>query len=327
MLKQSRSKNIYAAAAILAVLFTAGCSEEPDKSKEAMEAAFAKQAEINTYSFAGSAALNIRLPAAKENGNPLTGLFGLFTQGKLEWEGAASYEPVRLEADLKSVPDDSGTPLELPIILKDNKLYLHIPVLSTQEDYFSVDMSRLSQLSGNPNPFTEEDLKNTTLIITEALRLALTGIDAKWFKEESALTLEDGAKAAVYRLDITEKNRAELEAAIKTTLPDWAGLLANSGLLSQEQADALQKQGGSLTVQAPGHISAAVDEAGFIRRHSLDIAYEYMDADGQASSGSIAFEHSVNDINGTPVFRKQPPANPRSLDDILQLLLPSFTRK
>jgi hypothetical protein len=325
MLKRTNTACILAATLAFTITLT-GCSEEKSVSKERMEQAFVKQSEMKAYSFTGSADLNIKLPSQGQSKNPLTSVVtGLFTQGKLEWSGAASYEPVRLEADLKSTPKDSTSALELPVILKDNKLFLHIPILNKEGEFYSMDMAELSGLSGQGNPFNPDSLKNITKTMADALRLVIADVDPKWFKETESSSLKDGSKISVHRLDITDKNRQEVETAVKGKIPELAELMKNAGIMNSEQAEAFKKSGSSFTLQAPGSISVKIDEAVMtILEQSLDLTYGSGDA---SNTSSIKLQQAYSDINGTPVFKKEIPSNARPLGDILKLLMPSVPKK
>lgn len=315
------------AAALALAVGTAGCKDEaPGKSKELMLAALAKQSEIKAYSFAGNADLNIDLPSSKGGSLITSTLTGMIAKGKLEWKGAATYEPVRMEAELKSTPQGASTPMELPVILKDNKLYLRLPLLGKQ-DYFSIDMSELSSLSGQSNPFAADSMQRISRALSDSVSAAIADAGAKWFKEEKGTTLPDGGALTVHRLDITDKNRAELETAIKGKIPEIASHLGSAGLLNTEQQSAFAKASSSFVLEAPGVVSIAVDPSGYIREQSLSLVYKNTGDDGKTANGSISFNQTFQDINGSPVFSQEIPVNAKPLGDILKLLAPPAAKK
>lgn len=325
-----RTKMLIILPAALALFVTAsGCTKEKNKAKEELIQALAKQTEMKAYSFSGSADLNIRLPAA-QGSNPLTQtLIGLFTQSRLEWSGAATYEPVRLEANVKSTPTGSTTPIELPIMIKDNKLYLHIPLLSKQDEYYAIDMAELAAKNGQAqaNPLSLTNMNQLNQTVADALKLILADMDESWFNKPSETTLTDGTKAKFYKLEITEKNRKQIEEAIKAKLPQMIDLLANTGLLSQDQAASWKKNDAGFNLSSPGYFSANVDQTGFIREQSVNLTYSTSGSDGQAHSQAVNLQQSYNDINGAPKFTRETPQNPRNLADILKLIMPQTTKK
>ncbi|RAU99186.1 hypothetical protein [Paenibacillus sp. YN15] len=327
-MRKTVTKTLLLGTLLAAAAVGAGCTQEPDLAKQNMEQAFLKQSEATAYSFAGKASMNIQLPSEGTGKNLIaSALKGMLTKGNLEWSGAASYEPVRLEAELKSTPEGSTAPLSLPLLFKDNKLYLQLPLLGKQNESFSLDMAELSGLSGQANPFTQDSLKAAGKLVSEAFRLLIADIDAKWFATVEETELADGSKAPVYRLEITEKNKSELETAIKGRLPELIDRLSAAGIASDAQVQALKSAAAGFVLHAPGEISVAVDQTGYVRRESLQLAFSGAGAGGASAQNSIKLEQSFADINGAPAFKQEPPANARSLGDILKLLMPQTGKK
>lgn len=314
---------------VLALAVTAaGCTED-NKTKELMTQALVKQQEMKAYSFTGTADLNLAAPAAAQGQNPITGsIIGMLTKGQLQWSGVSSLEPVRLEAAIKSTPAGSGSSLELPVILKDNKLYLHIPVLNKQDEFYSIDMKELGQLSGQSNPVAADSLKSINKTAADSLQLLIADIDPKWFSKPESVTLKkDGSKATLYRLNITEKNSKELADSIRSKLPQIQELVRNAGLVTPGQTAAPDATSASFELKAPGKVEAVVDETGFIREQTLQLTYQATGADGAAHTNSIAITQAYDDINQAPKFTQEEPKNVRSLSEILKLLAPSSAAK
>jgi hypothetical protein len=327
-MRKSVTKTLLMCTLLAVAAVGAGCTKEPDLAKEKMEQAFLKQSEAAAYSFSGKATMNIQLPSEGAGKNLIaSALKGLLTKGTLEWSGAAAYEPVRLEAELKSTPEGSTTAMTLPLLFKDNKLYLQLPLLGKQNESFSLDMAELSSLSGQTSPFTQDSLKAAGKLVSEAFRLLIADVDAKWFATVEETELADGSKVPVYRLEITEKNKSEIEAAIKGKLPELIDRLAAAGVAGENQVQSLKSSAAGFVLQAPGEISVAVDQTGFIRRENLQLAFSTAGTNGASATNSIKLEQSFADINGTPAFKQEPPANARSLGDILKLLMPQTKQK
>lgn len=322
-MKKWRKPAFLLSALVTVTVTAAGCTDD-SKAKENMEQALAKQTEMKSYSFSGTADLKIDLPAPKEGQNPLTStLLNMLLQSRLEWSGAASTDPVRFEADIKSTPAGSQTALELPVILKDNKLYLHIPMLNKTGEFYSMDMAELSKLSGQASPLSPDSLKGITKTTADAAKLAIADINPKWFKQTDGTKLKDGTAAAAYRMDITDKNREEIEAALKAKLPQLADQLKTAGLLTGAQAEEWKTRSGTFRLKAPGTVAAAVDEAGFIRELTVDLSASYQGSDSKEHNTALKFTQAYDGINQEPKWSKQEPQNARPLSDILKLLMPS----
>lgn len=327
-MRKTVTKTLLAATLLTAAAVGAGCTKEPDLAKEKMEQAFLKQSEATAYSFSGKASMNIQLPSEGASKNLIaSALKGMLSKGTLEWSGAAAYEPVRLEAELKSTPEGSTAPMTLPLLFKDNKLYLQLPLLGKQNESFSLDMAELSGLSGQTSPFTPESLKAAGKLVSEAFRLLIADVDTKWFATVEQTELADGSKVPVYRMDITEKNKNEIEAALKGKLPELIDRLSAAGIATDAQIQSLKAAASGFVLHAPGEISVAVDQAGFVRHENLQLSFSGTGTGGASAPNSIKLEQSFADINGTPAFKQEPPANARSLGDILKLLMPQTKQK
>lgn len=321
VMRKTTTKTLLLGALLAVAAVGAGCTKEPDLAKEKMEQAFLKQSEAAAFSFAGKASMNIQLPTPGTSSNLIaSAIKGMLTKGSLEWSGAASHNPVRLEAELKSTPEGSSTALALPLMFKDNKLYLQLPLLGKQNESFSLDMAELSELSGQANPFTQESLQTAGKLVSDTFRLLIADIDPQWFKTEGDAELTDGTKAPVYRLKITEENKSGIEAAIKGKLPELIDRLSAAGLTGDTQVQAMKSSAAGFVLHAPGEISVAVDQTGFVRRETMELVFSSPDSNGTAAQSSVKLDQSFADINGTPVFKQEPPANAKSLGDILKLL-------
>lgn len=315
----------------LAIAWTAtGCSDG-GREKEKIQQALAKQSEMKTFAFTGSADLDLEpVKAGGETGqNPVTAsLLGLFTKSRLEWNGIAALDPLRMEADLKSTPSGSSTPIELPFLLKDNKVYLNIPLLNRKDEYYLVDMEKLaSSTGGQAGAFQPESLKNITKSSSEMLKLALTDVSPKQFKKGTSVTLKDGTKADVITLQITEKNNKELSEAVRGKLGEIADALAGGGIMTPGQADNLKKNSGKFQLEAPGQLSVSIDADGFIREQTVQLSYVTTGSDGKERKEKLSFTQAYNEINKEPKFTKEEPKNVRPLSDILKLLMPQAPAK
>lgn len=315
-------KRTIALAAILTLgVITAGCTGG-SKLKGEVQQSLSKQAEMKTYSFAGTAHLDVAASAPQPAANPIAAsLAGMFTNGKLEWSGVAATDPVRMDIDLKATPAGSSAAIEMPMMFKDSKLFLHIPLLNKKDEYFSVDLAELAALSKQGNSISPESLKQMTKLGSDVAGLALSEIQGKWFKQGESVTLKDGGQGTVIKLEITDKNKKELSDAVKAKLPQMIDALQASGVLKQEQAEQMKQTGvASFALQAPGLLSVTLDGSGFIREQTLQAAFTMAGADGKEQQRTIEWSQSYDDINREPKFSKEEPKQVRSLSDVLKLL-------
>lgn len=306
--------------AAAALTFAGGCAGN-DKLKENVGQSLTKQTEMKTYSFSGLANLEFN-PAEQSAANPLTaGLIGMFTKSKLEWSGTASTDPVRFEADIKSTPSGSAAPLQIPVIFKDNKLFVSLPLLNKKDEYFAIDINQSGSGSAQENPLSPESLKNLTKSTSEITRLSIEGIKEKWFKKSDDVTLKDGSKGTVVQVEITDKNKKELSDAWKAKFPEILGTLQANGILTAAQADKMKKQGSSsFELKAPGLLSFTIDSEGFIREETIKLSYAVTGPDGKVHDKKLELTQGFDEINKAPKFTKDEPKAIRPIGDILKLL-------
>ncbi|UJF35116.1 hypothetical protein [Paenibacillus hexagrammi] len=296
-----------------------GCTDNT-KIKEAVELSLTKQKEMKSYSFDGSAALELS-DAWMASPNPLTnGILGLFRECTINWKGASSAEPLQLETDINITPKGSTSPIAIPILIKDNKLYFNLPAINTSPDeYYAIDLQQMSQNSSSPLKL--DNLKNTSELTTTLGTSMFQSIDPKWYSEaKEPVTLKDGTSARSITVDITDKNEKELNTSLQAKWPDMVSTLQNNGLLTAEKADKLKTMPSGLQVKAPGKLSVAIDDQGFIRDEVLDLQLSIPAADGKATDNKITLHQTYDGINQPPAFTKETPAHVKSFDDILKLL-------
>jgi hypothetical protein len=292
------------------------------KVKEAFEQSLSKQKEMKSYTFDGGTTLAISDGLMKSS-NPLTnGILSLVKESTIDWKGISNMEPLQLQTDLKITPKGSSSPFEIPILIKDSKLYFNMPALNkTADEYYVIDMQQMSQNS--KSPLTLDTLKNTSQLSTTLGNLVFSGIDAKWYTEaKEPVKLKDGSSAKSISVELTSKNEKDLNTLFQTKLPDFLGYLQNNGFLPADKAELLKKtQPNAIQLKAPGKIVVAIDDKGFIRDETIDISFT-ITADGKAQDNHILLHQTYDAINQATPLTKEVPKNVKSFDDILKLIAP-----
>jgi hypothetical protein len=310
---------------LLSALLT-GCKEQTHYKQDA-QAALTKQTEMKNYAFAGNTDIDLGnlIPQTKDN-NPITSnLIGILQNSSLEFKGVANTEPVRLEVDLKAKPAVlTGAAIDLPIILKDNKLYLNIPLLSQKDEYFSIDLTKLGSANDPKSPLSPDSLKNASQIAASISNLIMGDIQEAWIKKsKDVLTLPDGSKAATLTIEADDKNKAALSATFQAKLPEIVNTLQKNGILSADQATKLKENNfQSVQIEVPSSIVLTIDEAGFIREQQVKLTFSIKDAAGTAAAHHLNFKITYDQINKNPAFTKVIPAKIKPFEDILKLLAP-----
>jgi hypothetical protein len=302
----------------LSSILLLGCTDYEAIQKSVVQA-FAKEKEIKSYSFDGTAALKVDGSLAKTS-NPLAaGLLGMLQQGEISWKGAANNEPAQMESTIKLTPAGGTASIEIPVLIKDNKMYFHIPALSAANEFYSIDLKAGSAAAAG-------NLQQAAGSLTEAVGLIVGSANAKWFNEsKDPVNLADGTNGKKISINITDKNVKDFNALLQSKMPELADKLQAGGLIDANKAEAWKKAGGGqkVTVKAPGQIEFVIDEQGFIREQSCDLTITFAGENGAAeATNSIKLHQAYNNINQPPAFGMQVPSDAKPFEDVLKFLNP-----
>ncbi|NOV03438.1 hypothetical protein [Paenibacillus planticolens] len=312
----------FTAVTAISLLSLTACTDNT-QVKDAFEQSLSKQNEMKSYTFEGSTTLAIS-DALLKSSNPLTnGLLSLMKESTLDWKGISNVEPLEFQTDLKITPKGSTSPIEIPILIKDSKLYFNMPALNkTPDEYYAIDLQQMSQ--NGKSALSLDTLKNTSQLSSALSNLVFNGIDPKWYKEaKEPVKLKDGSSAKSISVELTSKNEKEINTLFQTKLPEFYGYLQNNGLLTADKAEQLKKSQPSATqLKAPSKMVVAIDDSGFIRDQTFDITFQ-MTVDGKAQDNHIVLHQSYDAINKATPLTKEVPKKVKSFDDILKLIAPA----
>ncbi|WP_058301852.1 hypothetical protein [Gorillibacterium timonense] len=304
------------ALAVLALSIAAvGCTKPP-KWKDDVANALTKQAEITQYAFAGEADLNVGLPAPAADANAATStLISLFSTSKISWNGLTSANPLRLEADYKLTPGGSSASFTLPVLFKDNLIYMSVPLLNKSGEYFSFDPAKLAGV--NQEAQTVDGLKNVNKAMSESVKQLMEDFDATWFKKDKeTVALKEGGEGTVIRMAVTEKNRDAVTEKLKAKLPAVIDGWKTNGILSSAQSEKLKTGASGTWSVTGGELSFTLDEQGYIRKETVNIDYSA----GSNAERHIHYTQSFDGLNQAPAFQKETPKTVRPFEDVLKLL-------
>jgi hypothetical protein len=316
---------IIISALLLGTLLSA-CTEKTHY-KQDVQTALTKQVEMKNYAFNGNADIELGnfIPKAKDSNPITTNLLSILQNSKLEFNGIVNTEPVQLEVDLKATPAAlPGAVLELPIILKDNKLYMNIPLLSQKDEYFAIDLTKLGATADQKSPLSPDSLKNVSQVASTISNLFVGNMEEVWFKKATAVaTLKDGSKASTISVEMDEKNKAALSTILQTKLPEMMTALSTSGILSAGQAESLKQLNfKNIQIESPSSLVLTMDEAGFIREQQIKLTFSMPDGTGAIASHHFFLNQSYEQINKSPKFTKAIPQKIKPFEDILKQLAP-----
>jgi len=302
------------------------CTNNQEIQTEALQA-IDKQSEMKSYSFEGSAKLGLGdglVPAT----NPLTlGIVNMLKESTLEWKGATENNPARLETTLKLTPNSSNSQLELPVLIKDNKLYFNIPAINKPGEFFVMDLSTSS--IGSNNGIQPEALQQTSATLSDVMRILFASAEAKWLREDKEpAALPDGTTGTSIRLEITSSNEQAVNKMMQSKTGEMIDKLASRGIISSATAEKWKNSKETkIEIKAPSQLQLIIDKDGNIRSQTIDFKLAITDENGTTNTHAITFEQSYSNINTAPDFQMPIPENAKSFDDVLQFLAPNKTNK
>lgn len=314
------SKKWFSSALLLLLVATllSACNDYTAAHSHLSQAA-AKQTEITSYSFEGSATLqmgDIQIDAS----SPLTlGLFNLLKNSTFEWKGVSQDHPAQMETKIKVIPGSGTGGLEIPVILKDNKLYFYIPAVNKPDEYMMIDIYTL----GEGESAKQEGLQLAAKAFTDLVHEMISDAEPQWFKESKQdASLQDEAAGKQIIIEVTSKNVKDFNELLHSKLLKLAEQLEAAGALNAETANQW-KASAPFEVQAPSKLEFTIDDQGYIREQSMEL---------QLKTGSPSPDNSVvhklniqqrfNDINQSPAFEQAIPEKIKSFDEVLKLITP-----
>lgn len=286
---------------ILLFSLLVGCSSDDNQLKLEVLEAISKQDEISSYRFSGSSNLQLDWAALTESRqDPLTAGFTAFiTNSHIQWQGAANKDTAEMEVDLSIKPHQSDAEFNLPAMIKDNKLYFNIPLLTISDDeYLFLDL--------------DGDLSN--LPFASILTHIAEAIDEKFYEEINE-NEEDTTKTVA--IPITQENLLEIIESLQTQFPLIIRELENRKLINTDNANEwrlkdLTDKVNSSNLES-GIIRFTINQEGFITEQKLKLNY---------ANQTLEIDNRLHDINQDIIFEKEIPEQTRSFHDIMNMLKP-----
>ncbi|WP_339060584.1 hypothetical protein [Tepidibacillus marianensis] len=185
---------------LVSIVFT-GCGKEK-APKDLILDSVKKSAEIKSSAFDGKIDITLDTKNLKGTQEELATL-QMFNQMQIRLSGKQNVNPLQFEGNLQA--QMGGLSIDLPIIMKDNMLYVKIPAIAqpyiqdTTKQYISMDATEFSK-NTDPMKNSEESLKLVTSI--------LNSLDEKAFVKEDVknFALTDGTEANAVSVVITKDN-------------------------------------------------------------------------------------------------------------------------
>ncbi|OXM86073.1 hypothetical protein [Paenibacillus rigui] len=301
-------------------MLTAGCTDTAQLKQDMLQAA-AKQEQVTSYRFNGSLQLKADATLLGQSGPMALALFSLLKDSKLEYSGLTAMEPSRMESDLKVTPA-GGTAIEIPVLIKDSKLFFHMPPLNKPDEYMMLPIAAAkSAASAGSSPAGPESLKNTGRVTSDLSKKLWEGVDPKWLTSpKETVQLSDGSPGKKITLNVNSKNEKAFNDYWSTAVPGLIDILKTNGLAGSANAEAWTNTLKQIKLKAPSAIDIVIDNQGFIREQRWDLTFT---SGSSTNENKLLWTQSLTELNQAPSFTKETPAKQKSLEELLKLIKPA----
>ncbi|TVY09619.1 hypothetical protein [Paenibacillus cremeus] len=289
-------------------LMAVGCTDHK-QLKQDLQAAVQKQEQALANHFSGTVDLKLDASLFQGAAPMAAAMLTTLKDSHIEYSGAATLaEPVRMEATLKVLPKGAASSIDMPLLIKDNKLYLQMPAINKPDEYLMLPLDK-----------GPERLKNTGHLSSVVYGKLLEGINPDWLEPGQQQETLPGSTEPVKRitLNITDKNQKAAADAINGVIPGILSELLQSGLSTSAQTDQWKKAMSTFQVTSPSSVSMLIDNQGFIREQSGKLQFR---VDASSAVQAMEWKHTTSDINQTISFTQDEPKQVKSMDDILRLV-------
>jgi hypothetical protein len=316
---RTRKLSVYASflLSLSVLLLITGCTDYNQLKTDLLQAV-AKQEQVTSYQFKGSIELKADPSLLGGAASPFTAaLFAFLKDSKIDYNGLTALEPAQLEAAFKVTPT-GGSLIDIPVLIKDNKLYFRIPAINKDDEYL---VFPITEKSSNPATGSSEALKNSSHLASTIHDQLLNGINPEWLQtSKDPVTLADGTVTKRITLDINSKNEQAFNDIWKKAVPGFTELLKSNGLASAANIDGWQSMLKEVQFRAPSSLEFLIDNQGFIHEQKWNVAFT---ANGSTNENHLIWTQSLSELNKAPAFTKEIPAKQKSLEDLLKLVKPA----
>jgi hypothetical protein len=292
-------------------LITIGCSKEQNEAKKQLLEALAKQQQITSHTYGGNLSLNLGKLPIDAASQPYTSIIlSALSQGDIQWNGTTDTAQNRREATLEFQASDGSSAFVIPVIQDDNALYVHVPLINTEDEYFVL-----------PKPGLTDELGRLML---STLTRIIEQMDAKWFELEA----NDSANRT-YQIKIDESRWGDFLNHLRQALPNVLNEWQQAGVINASQANAIQnsltpdESGGEpirLTEGQDVYIRAIVQDHGYLSALDFSLSLDTKSSSGTTETYQLEFSHTWDHINEQVTFTRGIPETTVAWEEILKLI-------
>ncbi|GIQ67978.1 hypothetical protein DUZ99_05200 [Xylanibacillus composti] len=290
------------------VLLLTGCTPKGEKLAEELHAAWNNQQAITTHHMSGKAELQLDLPLADAEQQPLTSalLYSLL-HSQYAWQGSSDADAARFETTMTITPAALGAAIHIPILIEENTLYFHLPMINKADEYMEIPM-------GDQFGATAAQMQG---VFAEWLAGITSSVDVSWLTEAEAGHPE-------HRLIHMAISDERLPLVLNAAADQWDRMLSR---LTEAELDAsllrdvaLGDYLRSASFSKDGHLNVTLDANGHIYAIELFLPFLVDGPSGEAAEQLISFHYTWDRINEEIERLQSKPALTKSLDAIYPLI-------
>lgn len=302
------------------LLLISGCTDYKQLKTDLL-LAVSKQEQVKSYQFKGSIELKADASLLGGSASPFAAaLFAFLKDSKIDYSGLTALEPAQMEAAFKVTPT-GGANIDIPVLIKENKLFFRIPVLNKDDEYLVLPIAnKQGNAAGNPDA-----LKNTGHMAINLSTQLLNDINPEWLQNsKDPVKLADGTTSKRITIDINKKNEQTFNEHWNQSIPVLMEVLKINGLITAAGLDSWQKILKQIQFRTPSTMSFLIDDQGFIHEQNWSLTFT---ANGSTNVNHLNWIQTLSDLNKAPAFTKEIPARQKSLEDLLKLINPTAAKK
>jgi hypothetical protein len=305
---------------LIILLLITGCTDYKQIKTDLLQAV-TKQEQVKSYQFQGSIELKADASLLGAQTSPFAAaLFAFLKDSKMDYSGLTALEPSQMEAALKVTPT-GGSSIDIPVLIKDSKLFFRIPALNKDDEYLVLPITNQPSAAGG----STEALKNTGHLASVFNGQLFNGISPEWLQtSKDPVKLADGTDAKRITLDINSKNEQAFNEYWNQAIPGLLDLLKTNGLASAAALDGWQTTLKQIKFRSPSSLQFLIDNQGFIHEQKWSLTFT---ANGSSNENHLIWTQSLSELNKPPVFTKTVPDKQKSLDDLFKLAKPAPAAK
>ena len=308
-MKRIRNIGIILAICLL-ILTTAGCMKDHPGKRTLMDA-LAKFSDMTSSVNSGSLHIDVpSLPLDTTNQPYIEALLSSLKQGTITWQGVQDRVAERREADIRITTSDGSFTYSLPVIQHQDQIYIHIPIVNTEHEYFSIPVAGVI-----------EDLNRT---VRQSFMYFIEGMEAGWFTIE-----EQDDNSQLIELQISQSNWLPFLMKVNDAFPQIVKEFRESGFISEEQAIraeekwhelAEHRQHIQLSEGTAAYVRALVNEAGYVTELDAEMSLTAEFEPGQQETYGFHLHLTWEAIDEEPEFTKDIPELVIPFADLLKLV-------